>query len=284
MAGGFPVGLRWGPNGEASGVGASSQGIGGVSDTSAAHSKGAWTQLIASTGVDAAWVSFSYRPQTVGRVHLIDLGVGAAGSEIPILSNIPHFYNSTLAQTFGGVTVPLHVPKGSRIAARNQCDASAGSQVFYLARILPDAMGSVGSQSIADTYNADTTTSRTLVAVDPGGTANTKGSYAELAAATTQDYSGFFLGFTAGSATNSSSSNQQFILDLAVGASGSEKIIVPNIIMNGYSNTSLTAFRPANTPYFPIPIPAGCRIAARAQSSATDANGRLIGVTFHGIP
>lgn len=95
-------------------------------------------------------------------------------------------------------------------------------------------------------------------ACTPSASAFAKGSYAQLIAATAYDYVGFFVHLDKGG----QGTNNSYTLDIAIGGSGSEKIICPDLASMG--DIPGTFF-----PYLPIPIPAGQRIAARVASSAT---------------
>lgn len=83
------------------------------------------------------------------------------------------------------------------------------------------------------------------------GANNTKSAYVQITAATGFKYHGFWL-------TLASYSNSSF--DIAIGASGSEKIIVPDLLILANNNQH-------DSFYIPISIPTGTRIAARAQQA-----------------
>lgn len=97
--------------------------------------------------------------------------------------------------------------------------------------------------------------------VTAGGTLHTKGAYVQLVAAAPVDVAGILLaaGITATGATR--------LLDLAVGGSGSEQVVLPDFpLQNTRSGSSM------DLPIFiPIKIPRGSRIAARCQASSGSA-------------
>lgn len=87
---------------------------------------------------------------------------------------------------------------------------------------------------------------------------------------TARDAKGFTLiGYGNGSAT----ANVRFFIDIGVGGSGSEVTVLENLC------AAQESFRVAlnGTPFGPfwVPIPAGSRIAARAQCSSATATDRV---------
>jgi hypothetical protein len=94
-------------------------------------------------------------------------------------------------------------------------------------------------------------------------TVNTKGSYVELIASTPFYADAFYVGI------RPSGTTVTFLVDLAVGASGSEQIILPDIFSRSSSATAATPF---SMFYVPIHIKDGQRIAARCQSATASAS------------
>lgn len=89
-------------------------------------------------------------------------------------------------------------------------------------------------------------------------TANAKGSWTEVAASTARDGNGLVVQLYA-----SSGSNRDYLLDLAVGVSGSEQLVVRNLFFS-----SRNPDQEAMTLSIPrFHIPKGSRLAARLQSS-----------------
>jgi hypothetical protein len=86
---------------------------------------------------------------------------------------------------------------------------------------------------------------------------HTKGSYSQLIASTTYDSHGFWLSVTD---TVLSGSDTSLLLDIGIGASGSEVVLAPNL---------MAGFRPATgagyLAFLPLFIPRATRVAARLQ-------------------
>lgn len=120
--------------------------------------------------------------------------------------------------------------------------------------------------------NGTVTTTSLATVVTSSSSANTKGSYAQLTAATA--YDACYAMVTVGPPNSSGSSSAPTLVDIAVGASGSEFVIIPNFISD-YVGFDLSG----SSFGIPINIPAGTRIAARAQSSG-GSQARTVQVTL----
>ncbi len=72
-------------------------------------------------------------------------------------------------------------------------------------------------------------------------------------------------------------------VNVAIGGAGSEKIIIPDFIIDSSNNVATNGFRTQIIHFTPIQIPAGTRIAAQAQSGTGTANQRVIGLTLYGL-
>ncbi len=259
--------------------------IGAVSGTStgtvlvgsaSTFTKGAWAQLIASTTTDINWVVVSGESVTTGgSAFAVDIGVGGSGSEIVVVSNLNYTFAGGAAFSF-----PLTIPAGTRIAARFA--SNNGSDTFRLLMLgFQDTYQSAGAGSAVDTFGFNTSLNIGL-AVDPGGSAHTKGAYSVLAPSTSFDYAGFFLTTDAQNSTGVGVVVVQWRIDLAVGAAGSEVVILPNFFQVGFAFNLTTIYLPSQF-YFPIPIAAGSRVAVRAQCTSTTTPDRVLGVTMYGV-
>lgn len=93
------------------------------------------------------------------------------------------------------------------------------------------------------------------------GTAHTKGSYAQIVASTPFDVGGFYL-YAAANAASSTDTGQ--LLDLAIGGSGSEQIILGDLAVG---SSILKGGHENNHPRFiPLFIPEGQEIRGRIQA------------------
>jgi hypothetical protein len=249
-----------------------------VTGSSSTFTKGAWTQVIAATATNIAWVMVMGQTEaSSGTAFALDLGTGAGGSEVAIVNNLN--FSSTQS---GGVCylLPLQIGVGTRIAARVSSNAASDNFHFTLTTFQDSAL-SCGVGSAIDTYGFNTATNLGA-AVDPGGTINTKGAYTQITASTTNNLAGFIVYMDGQNTTTGSAGNLDWFFDIAVGASGSEQIIVPNLYQVGFCNPDQVLFIPMNV-YLPIQIGAGTRISARSQCLSNASPDRLLGITIYGV-
>lgn len=107
------------------------------------------------------------------------------------------------------------------------------------------------------------------VNVGASASTNTKGAWVELVAATAFDADALQVIMAIPDVTTG------HLLDIAIGGSGSEVVIVSNLLVSsvGRSSTTFT---------FPILLPAGTRIAARCQSQTSSSMLRVRGLLMRG--
>ena len=105
-------------------------------------------------------------------------------------------------------------------------------------------------------HNRPTAASTALTDVTTGGSAHTKGSWAQLAAATVDDTDAVVLRL--GGHTTSGVASPA-LLDIGVGAAGSEQVLVENLDLGNHTFRSFL--------HLPVIIPAGSRVAARVQGA-----------------
>jgi hypothetical protein len=245
-----------------------------ITASSTINTKGSWTQLIASTAADATWMVVQLKRGANTSVCLaVDIAIGASGSEQTIATNLTAGLTGiSINPNVVVYSFPVTIPAGTRIAAR--CQADVASDTVYVTILLLDGslLGMEGAGIDDIGFNAAASKGTT---VNASSTINTKGSYSQLVASTTRDYVGLLISIDPG--TNYGLVGNQ-LYDLAIGASGSEIVIIPNILSPKTANGN--ALGP--TPFGPIPlqIPAGTRLAARAQS---DTVSTYTGITVYGI-
>lgn len=248
-----------------------------ITASATANTKGAYAQLTAATGfeVDVILVMVDDSSATID--YLVDLAVGAAGSEVVIANNL--LVSGGTGSISYGMKYRLNVAvkAGERIAAR--CQASTLSSVVRISCLaFGQSFFASSPLSLVTTYGANLTDSGGT-SVDPGGTANTKGAYSQITASTTAPIRELILGI--GSDKNATRSSQSWLVDVAIGAAGSEQIIWPNVALN--CSTSPDIITPQEYGPLPASIPTGTRIAVRAQSDGIDAVDRLFDVIAYGI-
>lgn len=98
-----------------------------------------------------------------------------------------------------------------------------------------------------------------------GGSAHTKGAFSagQLIASTAFDACGITV--ILGNVGTAATTNTRMLVDIGIGGSGSEVVLIPNLLA-GQAGAGNSASIGPGIYYFPICIPAGSRLSARAQS------------------
>ncbi len=239
------------------------------------NSKGSYAQLIASTAFDAYgfWLTGRGEAASSSRSGLIDIAVGAAASEQIILAD----YMMPASRFLFSAFFPVRIPAASRIAARGQT-SSSGTAFMAGIQLVGAPILSGAPLARITTYGADSSDT-SGVSIDPGAVANTKGAYSQVVASTTNPIKAFVM--TLGAFQNQVLTTANWLIDIAVGAAASEQIILADLWAGAHANHDI--IQPPTL--FPIPanIPAGSRIAVRAQCDITDATDRLLEIAIYGI-
>jgi hypothetical protein len=138
-----------------------------VTANASAHTKGAWSELVASTSGNASFLVIRVTgifSNNVNTATLLDIGTGASGSETALISDIA---------VGGAQDVPIHIPikiaSGTRIAARIQSVVTGGKTAT--AQIWTFDMGDYAHAPTAvDVIGTSTATSRGTAMSGSSGT------------------------------------------------------------------------------------------------------------------
>lgn len=116
-------------------------------------------------------------------------------------------------------------------------------------------------------------------AIDPGTTANTMSSWVQLTASAPNNFDAVMP--VIGNNNRSSSSNSaSWLVDIGLGSP--QQIIIPKLLINSGSSTQLLTV-PNVLPVFPVPVPAGSALYARAQCAVTSSTQRTIDAVLYGL-
>lgn len=260
---------------EAAGANAATSAGTTISDAGT-NTKGSYTQLIASTTYPSSWIYVVLNKPSTADEFLVDLAVGASSSEQVIVSDLIVAAASVGASQGSSYLFPLSIPAGSRLSARCQSNSSGADSIDVTVHLISGTMISPAGMGIVTTYGANTGT--TLgTNVDPGGTAHTKGAYVEFSSSTAYPINWLVIATVI---DVSVAAEENFLLDIAVGGSGSEQVAIPNL----YFRAPSTIDRPfPSAVALPVSIPAGSRISARCQCSVNTATERLLGLIMYGV-
>lgn len=149
-----------------------------VTANASAHTKGAWTELIASTAAEADALDIDVGGVSQSGVNtavLLDIGVGAAASESVIIPDVAVGSAAFLVNSRLGISfrVPVKVPRGSRIAARIQSIVTGGKTASVSVRPVFSA-NPVPMGTTVDVIGTDTSTSQAAA------TSGTVGTWTEI--------------------------------------------------------------------------------------------------------
>jgi len=243
----------------------------GVAFSAGNGSKGTYVELIAATTGETNMLMLDIKAPIGGDI-IVDVSVGAGGSEEVIVSNL-YVSEAGDNKQISGFPLPVSIPDGSRVSIRAQC-TDASQTVQAACRFFAGSFMSLTPISQILDYGVNTSTAEGT-AVDPGGTINTKGAWIEITAS--MDESTFIL-MTAGTNQNTDMTSAFFLFDIGIGGAGSEVIIEENIIV--YASNTETVF--LNHSPLPISIPDGSRISVKCQSDINDATDRILDVAIYG--
>jgi len=236
-----------------------------VSTTSGntANGVGAWTQLLAASAtastdtiamlfLSSVAVSAS---TTNDNSTLVDIGIGASGSEAAIISDVAVGGLQNIALQ---LAIPVRIPGNTRIAFRSRCAtasrANQRSTAFH-----------VFSSSFADRIPTSLDTLGTSQSTSSGtAMSGSAGTWVQITAATSRDYQALIL-IPSGPGNNTGGSTVTNRLDLGIGAAGSE-VAISSLFTdvtgaNGYINPNYGL--PGLVGVCGRPIPAGTRISVR---------------------
>ena len=237
-----------------------------------ANTKGAWAEITASSPVAAHALVVNVGRISAASDCLIDLGTGAAGSEVVVLANLLQTMVSAAHAT--SFLLPLAVPAGTRIAARMQ--SATGGTTVDMSLVLVESSGT--DVTAIETGGAVTADSGGT-SIDPGAVAHTKGAWTQLIASTATIYEWLLVAI--GNQNNAARTGMDFLIDIGVGAAAAEVVTVADLYGRVPGSGALRPF--PDYYVIPVTIAAGSRIAARMQSSITDATDRTLDVVTYGV-
>lgn len=240
------------------------------------HTKGAWTELLASIEAPGSWLHVTLLNASASR-SLVDIGIGAAASEVVLIPDLYHEVNSANAQNAPrSYLLPVAVPSGARLVARTQ-STNASQAIYVNAHVVSRALTSPMPLGQVEALGIDVANTRGVV-IDPGASANTDSAWSQLIAATGFAYRWLMIGI--GHSSGVVAAAATWLVDIAIGGAGAEVVVVPDILVGGSTANDLPL---PGSVSLPVAIPAGTRVAARARCSLGTATTRTIDVMGWGV-
>lgn len=239
-----------------------------------------WQEVFASVPFDADAITLRIMHLDTGYA-VFDIGVGAAGSEIPVVENLLYASRQNRYVEF---YLPLSITKGSRLCiAGTSANATAGTvsaQVLLHHRtgLLPR-----GAERI-ETINASRSTGRVLTIFQgPTTTLNTLGAWAELTPSMPRATRFVLAVLSIATTTTSNATITGALIDFAIGAPGSEQMLLSQVLAQFVrgNNTILNNFGPQYRIQIPLVVPQGARLSVRGQTTTIGATSRTMGVALY---
>lgn len=230
-------------------------------------SAGAYSQITAATTreYEGFYLSTYLESMSTATDNLstLDIAMGAGAAEKILIDKLKfndYFTGQSNGMPFG--YIPIRIPRGVRLAVRqNTTSGSTDSRVA----IHPCSYSPFGNRGFTRAESMGVTGNKG-VEVDAGATPNTKGSYSQIIASTSNRYQAIMLCISSDN-QRAQNGSERFAIDIAVGAAASEKVIVNNLLCTWSFSNGATILPWCFGP-FPCDIPAGSRLAVRAQNSA----------------
>lgn len=221
-----------------------------VNSPGSAHTKGTYTTIVASAPFDVGGLLIQAQINTNSR-QFADVAIGAAASEVVVVPNVP-FMNGggsgahSILQKF----IPVSIRKGSRISMRQQ--GQAASPLLKIKMQMLNLGGFAGLQPPQKWEDWGSVLGTTSLTTLTGGAAHTKGAYSQLVALTGLTSRWVIINVGIGTVDD-------IAVDVAIGAGGSEVVIVPNM----YCTNEVII------PYVLLPwsIKRGTRVAGRCAAA-----------------
>ena len=248
-----------------------------ITSSATTNTKGSYTQLVASMPYEACGLLISWVTTATADVA-IDIAVGSAGNENIIIDNLLN--NSRgITTSVCSAYFPVSVASGARISAR--CAATTGSTTAFVGVTAFKGGANVLAASGKIVQLGTLSTSRG-VQVAASASANTFGSWKQIAATAGFEIAGLLMGIGCnGSAAKSSTSMRWAV---GVGAAAAEQTLYEfgDSIQGSVTVTPSMGY---GLGFIPVRIGASQRVAVRLMNSAavaTAAN-RTHDVLLYGI-
>lgn len=243
-----------------------------------ANTKGSYSSLGATSfAFEGFTVYFLNNVSTAD--FMIDIAVGSVGNETILIQDL--YVSCRKATNFASVEIyiPVHVLHNQFMQVRCAASSASASAQIIIVGHSANPGGYPGFARAVPLFTAATSRG---VAVDCGGTANTKGSWTEIIASTPVAIDALLC--VIGCNGNVARTTQMnCIYDIGVGGSGSEYVLIPDLHMVWDANSD----GPINVIHGPMAcrLPSGTRLAARSSCNnpASDVAGRVFDIAPLGL-
>jgi hypothetical protein len=239
-----------------------------------ANTKGSYSAAISSTARNASGLIAYLEVLSATADYLLDIAIGAAGSEQVIAENLIFSGATYSTRTTSVVHLPISIKAGTRISCRIQSTTGSATATISISLINFDTR--IPSYSKMTTLGANTADSGGI-SIDTGGVSGTYGSYTEISASISDNFKAIAVGI--GNQVNNARQTTFFTVRVGIGAAGSEQAILYIIEQSSNAPNAIQTISPP----FPIWVKSGSRLAVSGSSGTTDATDRLFDVILYGL-
>jgi hypothetical protein len=243
-----------------------------VTANTSAHTKGAWSEIIASTTSNASLMTIvvgAISQSAVDTATLLDIAVGASGSETPVVENIAVGGASSAGGIRVNIPIPLKISSGTRLSARIQ-SLVTGGKTASVEIFLFDSGDFATAPTTVDAIGTNTATSEGTVLSGASGT------WVEATSSTARAYRAITL---VPSIIGNVQGGLEVRFNIGVGAAGSEQAFGSASARYGTAETCQTGS--ASFALAGRNIPAGSRLAVQHDVGAVP---QRYGFCLIGIP
>jgi hypothetical protein len=209
--------------------------------------------------------------------YFIDIGIASETGSVHIL--VPDvMLQSGVSLSLDQCTfLPVRVASGSVLVARAQeaqseTNVLRGGLTFYQRGAYP--LPSL-ARCFVDGINLATTRGTNI---DPGGNANQYPAGFTTVSSSWPECAKWMLALM-GSGTNTGLADAQWVVQIAIGDAGSEVVIA---MLRNWSSAAAD-YMPNGAASFPVDIPKGARVSARARTNITNATDRVFDLALYGL-
>jgi hypothetical protein len=237
-----------------------------------------WTNLGAATSFAYEAITLCLRSFDTGGVdNIVDLGVSDGTNRYEIVTDLEFAAAKDAEEHTLQVYIPVHVAAGAQLSCRK---GSTGAGSIH-ASLIGHSDGLGGAPGFSRCIALFTPASSRGIAIDPGGTVDTKGAWAELTASSPEDIGAMFglIGYNGDVARAAAAG---MLLDIGIGAASAEFVLYPNAALRWASVFD----GPTNCPRIPVfacDVPKTTRIVGRAQCGVATAGDRTVDLALYGL-
>jgi hypothetical protein len=241
------------------------------------NTKGSYVEITAALADDCYGIYVSVPNSNFARDSLVDVAIGAGGSEVVVLSNLLASSPKSNIRHGPHGLFPIYIRRDTRVAARLQSSAASNTQEVWLTYLKVNPFPRI--YRTCETMGAATGDSGGT-SIDPGGTINTKGAWTQMIASTSRRIR--LLNLWLGNQNNTARTFCAWFIDIGVGGAGSEVVVWSDLRLDASANSDFIGSSLINN-LLPVDIPAGSRVAIRAQCDINDATDRLFDAALYGF-